>query len=383
MAAAVQGGVDVALQPIVDLESGEVVSVEALARFSDGRSPDKWFAEAEKLGLGTALELAAIEAALARMSELPDSASLNVNVSAATACSGALGGMLAKVPGRRVVLEITEHDVVGDYDVLATALAGLRARGVRLAVDDAGAGFASMQHVLELKPDVVKLDASLVRNMDSVPERKALVSALVSFANATGCSLIAEGVETAGELETLRELGVSCGQGFHLGRPDAAGPARWQVDLPRKPRRPAASYVRGARRFVKPAAMFVAAAMSWQGIVAVAGVEGPRVGAGAVQSPAAAAPDSGASGVRETAEPAAASIPPAKSQAARKVEVNERISQPSPSRAAPLPADPVQPVKEVVETVTDVTTGLTQTVTGLTETVTNTLGGLLRGVLGG
>ncbi|MGH2785047.1 MAG: EAL domain-containing protein [Actinomycetota bacterium] len=383
MAAAVQGGVDVALQPIVDLESGEIVGVEALARFSDGRSPDKWFAEAETLGLGTALELAAIEAALARLSELPASASLNVNVSAATACTGALGGMLAKVPGRRVVLEITEHARVGDYDVLAEALAGLRARGVRLAVDDAGAGFASMQHVLELKPDVVKLDTSLVRDMDTMPERKAMVSALVSFANATGCSLIAEGVETAAELEVLRELGVSCAQGFHLGRPEAAGPARWQVTLPRKPRRTAAAYLGGAGRFVRPATMFIAAAMSWQGIVAVAGVEGPRAGSVASTPPAAAAPGSGGSGARETAEPAAASIPEAESQAARKVEANEPSSQPSPSRAAPPPAEPVKPVKQLVETVTDVTTGLTDTVTGVTETVTNTLGGLLRGVLGG
>ena len=208
VARAVQDGVDVALQPIVDLASGEVVGVEALARFSDGRSPDKWFADAAAVGLGTALELAAVDAALARIGELPTTASLNVNVSAATACTDALAGMLATAPAGRVVLEITEHVPVEDYPALGAALWRLRARGVRLAIDDAGAGFASLHHVLELKPDVVKLDASLVRGMDSKAEHRALVSALVSFAKQTGCALIAEGIETAGELAAAREVGV-------------------------------------------------------------------------------------------------------------------------------------------------------------------------------
>ena len=148
----VQRGVDIALQPIVNLDTGQIVSVEALARFSDGRSPDKWFSEASSLGLGTALELAAIEGAMARMNELPRSASLNINVSAATASTPALSKVLANAPAGRVVLEITEHVPVTDYSALAAALAGLRARGVRVAVDDAGAGFASMQHVLRLRP---------------------------------------------------------------------------------------------------------------------------------------------------------------------------------------------------------------------------------------
>lgn len=373
----VQRGVAVALQPIVNLNTGEIVSVEALARFSDGRSPDKWFSEATSLGLGTALELAAIEGAMARMSELPRSASLNVNVSAATASTPALSKTLANAPVGRVVLEITEHVPVTDYPALAAALAGLRARGVRVAVDDAGAGFASMQHVLRLQPDVVKLDASLVRGMDSEPAQRALVSALVSFASETGCSLVAEGIETAGELDAVRALGVTCAQGFHLGMPEAAGPTRWQVQLPRKPRKSASAHVRGFGRFVRPASLFLAAALSWPGIVAVAGFEEPRAGTPAETPPVTARQDSGASGPSETAEkPAAASIPNTnKPEAARKVEATVP-AQPSPSRAAPPPSKPQGPLVQVVEDVTE----LTQT---LTQDVTKTIGHLLKGPLGG
>ncbi len=373
----VRRGVDVALQPIVNLDTGEIVSVEALARFSDGRSPDKWFSEASSLGLGAELELAAIEGAMARMSELPRSASLNINVSAATASTPAFSETLARAPAGRVVLEITEHVAVTDYPTLAAALAGLRARGIRVAVDDAGAGFASMQHVLRLAPDVVKLDASLIRGVDSEPAQRALVSALVSFAEATGCSLVAEGIETAGELDAVRALGVTCAQGFHLGMPDAAGPSRWQVQLPRKPRRSATAHVRGFGRFVRPASLFLAAALSWPGIVAVAGFEGPLTGTSAEKPPVIARPDTGASGSSVTAEkPAASSIPVIKPEAARKVEAKVPATQPSPSRAAPPLPKPTAPVVHVVEEVT----GLTQT---LTEDVTNTLGHLLKGVLGG
>lgn len=372
----VQRGVDVALQPIVNLDTGEIISVEALARFSDGRSPDKWFSEATSLGLGTALELAAIEGAMARMSELPRSASLNINVSAATASTPAFSKTLAHAPAGRVVLEITEHVPVTDYPALARALAALRARGIRVAVDDAGAGFASMQHVLRLQPDVVKLDASLVRGMDSEPAQRALVSALVSFASAIGCSLVAEGIETAGELDAVRALGVTCAQGFHLGMPEAAGPSLWQVQLPRKPRRSATAHIRGFGRFVRPASLFLAAALSWPGIVAVAGFEGPRTGPPAETPPVTARQDSGASGSSVTAEkPAAASIPLPKPEAARKVEASVPVTQPSPSWAAP-PSVSKGPVEQVVEDVS----ALTQT---LTEDVTTTLGNLLKGVLGG
>lgn len=387
IAQAVQEGVDVVLQPIVDLASGEVVGVEALARFSDGRSPDRWFAEAASVGLGTALELAAVQAALARIDELPSTASLNVNVSAATAGADALAAMLETVPAGRVVLEITEHVPVTDYPGLGAALARLRARGVRLAIDDAGAGFASLHHVLELKPDVVKLDASLVRGIDSKAEHRALVSALVSFAKETSCALIAEGIETAGELAAAREVGVGCAQGFHLGMPDAAGPERWQVTLPRRPHRLKAS-IRGAGRFVRPAAIFVAAAMSWQGVVAVAGFEGSRAGSRAESPPAATAPVSGVSGaVRSEEQPATAFTSVVEPTARKAEERRPPAAQPSPSRAAP-PSSPKKegPVAGVVQTVSDVTTGVTETLTdvtaGLTEGVSNTLGGLLRGVLG-
>lgn len=385
IAQAVQNGIDVALQPIVDLGTGEVVSVEALARFSDGRSPDAWFDEAASLGLGTALELAAINGALLRMGEIPRSASLNVNVSAATAASPALSETLAGAPAGRIVLEITEHVPVADYPALARALAVLRARGIRVAVDDAGAGFASMRHVLRLHPDVIKLDVSLVRGIDSEPAQRALVSALVSFAADTGCSLVAEGIETASELEAARALGVRCAQGFHLGMPDAAGPAEWRVQLPRQRllRRPYRG--RGFGRFARPASLFLAAALSWPGIVAVAGVGGPRQGGPAERPPVSAEPGSGVSRSSATAgEPATATVPTSVPKVARKVE-EAPAAVPSPSRAAPPAPEPeaLTPVQDVVDTVSGVTQNLTGLTQDLTEDVTRTLGNLLRGVLGG
>lgn len=117
------------------------------------------------------------------------------------------------------MLEITEHAHVEDYNCLLQAIEPLRARGVRLAVDDAGAGYSSLQHILQLQPDLIKLDIGLTRSIDLDPARRALASALVSFARETGSHIIAEGVETASELAALRSIGVDKAQGYFLGRP--------------------------------------------------------------------------------------------------------------------------------------------------------------------
>ncbi|HEX8432738.1 MAG TPA: EAL domain-containing protein [Longimicrobium sp.] len=219
--AAVDGtGLAMVFQPIVSLASMSVVGVEALARFTAPPvRPDAWFARAEEFGLRLALELTAIRLALARLPEIPDGVYLSINASPETACSPEMAAAIAAVDARRVVVEITEHSSVRDYDALRQSLDGLRALGARVAVDDAGSGYASFRHILALRPDVVKLDRALVAGLDHDPVRESLVAALVMFAERVGAATVAEGIETAGELDILIRLGVPCGQGYHLAHP--------------------------------------------------------------------------------------------------------------------------------------------------------------------
>jgi EAL domain-containing protein (putative c-di-GMP-specific phosphodiesterase class I) len=210
-----------AFQPIVALDSGHVAGMEALARFPRGnRPPEAWFADAADAGLTLELELAAICASLHEIDRVPAGAYLAVNASPATIVCPELRELLAAMPHGRIVLELTEHALVPSYTELGHALARLRQLGVRLAVDDAGAGFASLRHILSLQPDLIKLDMSLTRGIDRDPARRALASALLAFGSEIGADLIAEGVETSAELDTLRALGVPYGQGYHLGRPE-------------------------------------------------------------------------------------------------------------------------------------------------------------------
>lgn len=211
----------IAFQPIVTLDKRRLVAVEALARFTDEpiRSPDVWFAQAAKAGLLTELELATAAAALAQIDELPAGCALSINTSPSTAASDELADLLAADTARRVILEITEHAPIADYDHLARRLRRLRDRGVRLAIDDAGAGFASLRHILKLSPDIIKTDMSLTRQIQANRAERALTRALISFANEIDATIIAEGIESAHELDALRELGVTHGQGYHLGRP--------------------------------------------------------------------------------------------------------------------------------------------------------------------
>ncbi|OQW63124.1 MAG: diguanylate phosphodiesterase [Proteobacteria bacterium HN_bin10] len=209
---------DIVYQPIVDAKEGRLIGFESLSRFRTG-SPDVWFADAAGVGLGVELELAAIGKALGALALLPNSVYLAVNASPDTILSGQLNEILAGLPLDRIVLEVTEHSTVSDYDALSAALNAWRAQGVRLAVDDAGAGYSSLRHILALQPDLIKLDMSLTRNICLDPARKALAAALIGFARETGSHIIAEGVETEAELVTLRQLGVEKLQGYFLGRP--------------------------------------------------------------------------------------------------------------------------------------------------------------------
>jgi EAL domain-containing protein (putative c-di-GMP-specific phosphodiesterase class I)/CheY-like chemotaxis protein len=213
-------GVSMVFQPIVDLVTNATVGLEALARFAvpPPRPPDRWFAEAVSLALGVQLEVTTMTRALRALPSIPPDVYLAVNCSHRAAVSSEVAELLTP-HARRVVLEITEHEAVEDYDHLVGALASLRAMGARVAIDDAGAGFASLRHTVRIAPDIVKLDLSLTRDIDTDRAKRALAGALVSFAHEMGFSLVAEGIESRAELDALRELGVTYGQGFFLAEP--------------------------------------------------------------------------------------------------------------------------------------------------------------------
>lgn len=214
-------GPRIVFQPIFTLCSGDVLGFEALSRFDaiPRRTPDLWFAEAASVGLGPDLEMRAIRRALDLSSYLPRQAFASVNLSPATLLAGNLAEALVASPPERLVLEITEHAAIADYAVLKQTLRELRRQGMRLAIDDAGAGYAGLNHIVELVPEFIKLDLFLTRGIDGDAVKRALAAALVSFARDVGAALIAEGVETAAELRVLEELGVQHAQGFYLGRP--------------------------------------------------------------------------------------------------------------------------------------------------------------------
>lgn len=212
------------VQPIVDIARNEIVGIEALSRFDGSASrPDAVFAEAGAVGLSGELELLALHRALDLLQVLPDGLYLSCNVSPATLTLPEATAVFDRPTGGRIVLELTEHAEVADYGALCAVLAEPRAAGVRIAVDDAGAGFASLKHVVSLRPDIIKIDLALTRGVDTDPARRALTGALVGFAAEQGAALVAEGVETAEELATLRALGVGYAQGYYLGRPAPIG----------------------------------------------------------------------------------------------------------------------------------------------------------------
>jgi EAL domain-containing protein (putative c-di-GMP-specific phosphodiesterase class I) len=222
VASALRGDVmRVVYQPIVDLRTMRITAAEALARF-DGSSagPASWFGDAARVGLGLELELAAITRALAGLDALPASVRLSLNASAEMVASRRLLDLLAGGVGARVQLEITERGRIDDYGKLLRALDDHRALGVRVAVDDAAAGYSGLRHILRVAPDVIKLDITLTRDIHIDPAREALTESLVGFADRVGACLVAEGIESQGELDKLAQLGLTEGQGFFLARPE-------------------------------------------------------------------------------------------------------------------------------------------------------------------
>ena len=207
-------------QPIFDLGTGSPIAYEALSRFpgEPARTPDRWFADAWQVGLGVPLELLAIRVAARAIPELPDGVGLSLNASPPTVASG---GFLRTLGGTAegITVELTEHLEVSDYEGFRARLSPLRGAGGQVAIDDFGAGYASLRHILKVQPEWIKLDISLTERLDENPIAHALATAVVSFAADVGVTVIAEGIETEDELDSLLEIGVRFGQGFHFGLP--------------------------------------------------------------------------------------------------------------------------------------------------------------------
>ena len=215
-----QNQIPMVFQPVFAATDDRLTGYEALARLPLAHgTPDRWFADAAKVGLGVELELAAVRAALNAFTDRPPQLVLGVNASADLICDRRLYHLLAEHPTIRVVLELTEHNKVSDWTALRSAIVRLRELRVVIAADDAGAGYAGLQHLVELRPDAIKLDIAIIRNIDHDLARKAMATAVIGFANTIGAVVLAEGVETQGELDTVKALGAHRVQGYYVGRP--------------------------------------------------------------------------------------------------------------------------------------------------------------------
>lgn len=214
----------VVFQPIAHLPQLRVVGYEALSRFSAQPrvSPDQWFAAAARIGREADLSALVLEKALSTRASLPRRTFLTVNISPEVLLSDAIQKLLEVGPLDRMIFELTEHAIVTDYDQVAAAIARVRELGGFVAVDDAGAGYASMHHILTLHPDFVKLDGSLVADLHRDPAKSALVEMFGEFTSRIDAWLIAEGIESSDDLHRLRQIGVPLGQGYLLGRPAEA-----------------------------------------------------------------------------------------------------------------------------------------------------------------
>lgn len=244
---------EVVFQAIHDVAAGKVVGVEALARFPcEPFRPDAFFEQAAQLGVGIELETAIVVRVVSLMPQLPDDVFIAINISPAAALVVPWAEILADVDSARIVLEITEHTAVPNYAALDDVLESCRAMGIRVAVDDVGAGFASFSHVLELGPEFVKIDQSITRHIDVDDARRRLAQAIAEFAGQIGAAVIAEGVESQGELDAIGAAGIPWAQGYYLSRPTShthGFPAAAVTATPAEPLQPAAVDLLGERRF--------------------------------------------------------------------------------------------------------------------------------------
>jgi EAL domain-containing protein (putative c-di-GMP-specific phosphodiesterase class I) len=209
-------------QPIVDLERGVACGYEMLARFVSPirAAPPAWLEQAARRGVEEELEAVLVELGLDALSWVPDNCFLSINVSPQALASDQLTRLLAaRTSLEGVVIEVTEQAVVEDYDRLEYVLRSLRAAGAAIAVDDAGAGYASLRHIVALRPQFVKLDRSLVADLDRDEAKLAVIESLVTFSSRIDAWIVAEGVERADEMTALQGLRVPLAQGFWLGMP--------------------------------------------------------------------------------------------------------------------------------------------------------------------
>jgi EAL domain-containing protein (putative c-di-GMP-specific phosphodiesterase class I) len=213
-------GIRIVFQRIVDLRDGSTIGHEALARFADGRSPNEWFSAAHDVGLGVELEMAAIARAVTEFGATDGYLSINLSPPTLTS-TPFLEFLTERAEPSHLVVELTEHAVVDDYDDIRSAIALIRDLGARIAVDDAGSGISSMRHILRLAPEIIKLDRSLIATIDTDPARRALALSLAQFATKIGADLVAEGVERSEEMTACYESGIRYAQGYFLGRPGA------------------------------------------------------------------------------------------------------------------------------------------------------------------
>lgn len=208
-------------QPILDVRTGMVAGYEALARFVEGGTPDTWFADAHRFGLGPDLEALAIKRALS--DRPPAGTYLSINLGPTALVSSAVNRILPRRLGN-VVIEITEHEQISEIDALTPLIDELRGRGAAFGVDDAGSGYAGFQQLMRLEPDLIKLDRSLVRGVVHDPVKAALINAIVHFADSIDAAVCAEGVEDIAELAAIAELGVAYAQGWAIAMPGAGWP---------------------------------------------------------------------------------------------------------------------------------------------------------------
>jgi EAL domain-containing protein (putative c-di-GMP-specific phosphodiesterase class I) len=214
-------GVRLAFQPVVDLSRGSVVGYEALARFSTAkRGPGPWFAAAEESGRRADLEALVLQQALDARASAPPSTFVAANVSPRLVLDGPVWSTLVAAGDLTgMVLELTEHEYVQDLPRLRRRLDTVRECGGILALDDVGAGWSGLRQVVELRPEIVKIDRSLVSRLHKDPARAAVTELLGTFTERVGGKLLAEGVEQVQELTALLHLDVHLAQGYLLGRP--------------------------------------------------------------------------------------------------------------------------------------------------------------------
>lgn len=209
-------------QPVADLESGQDFYLEGLTRLDAtvGYTVPDLLSLARRVGMGAELELAFIRSVLAASESRFGHVPVAVNLSEETLLSDRLAPEIAHVQPERVIFELTEHAPVRDYPALREKVAQYRAQGIRIAIDDTGAGYTTLRHILDLKPDILKLDLAMAARVDTDAEALALIRFLQAYGYATGTALVVEGIERDAQVEALLAVGVRYAQGFRIGRPE-------------------------------------------------------------------------------------------------------------------------------------------------------------------